>query len=130
MYFCPFLCIAAFLCSCFPWEPYKCVTAIFYRCPWYFSEGYLTKKTFLKHLLLCWEPFLVIQGLIWGYSLAFLRVVPSYLTKFCGDVFLYSCIYFDIQCAKKNFAAFIPLLQASCSILESIWVYSLKYWAN
>ena len=100
---------------------------MFYRCSWYYSEGYLTKKNFLKHLLLCWEPFSVIQGLILGYPLAFLRVIPSYLTKFCGDVFLYFCIYLDIQCVKKKFTAFIPLLQALCGILESIWVYSLEY---
>ena len=28
----------------------------FYRCSWYYSEGYLTRKTFSQHLPICWEP--------------------------------------------------------------------------
>ena len=97
-FFCHFCLLLLFWCSSISWEPLNCLTSYFYRCSWYYSEGYLTKETFrasprlLRTIFKYLGPILGHVPLFCeGYSL-------SHLAKFCIDVF---CISSTINVQRK-----------------------------
>ena len=105
-----------FLSSSISWKPFDSFTIIFYKCSWYFSEGYLTKETFSQHSTSLLGAMLRYFGAhFWGmlfYSWELFRIL-SYKTM--RRHFLY---YSDSQCAKKNVTARITLLVALCNIFR------------
>lgn len=83
------------------------------------------KKPFCS---LCWESFLNIFGLFLGMPLSFLEsCFPLYLVQILYRFFLYYC---NSQCAKKTFAARIPLLGALGIISGPILVIFLHVLEN
>ena len=69
-YLLPILCVVTLLMFPYFFKTIQLLDIIFYRCSWYYSEGYLTTETFLQHLTHCWESFWGILGHIlefaWG----------------------------------------------------------------
>lgn len=107
-YFWPFLHIVTFLYSSLSWEPFSCLTSVFFISSCYYTEGYLTKKNFSQLLSVCWKPFWSILRQVLGYSSLFLGASCSFL-HYCDNHF-----------AKKNFATLIPLLGVLSSIFGPV----------
>ena len=52
-YLLPILCVVTLLMFPYFFKTIQLLDIIFYRCSWYYSEGYLTTETFLQHLTHC-----------------------------------------------------------------------------
>ena len=93
-----------------------------YNCSWYYSEGYLTKKTFLQHLLLCWEQFWGILGLILGYALLFLKAVP------CLIIWNFVQMFFALDWKSMFRAFFVHISQCLENIKTFSWYPAWTSW--
>ena len=107
-YFWPFLHIVTFLYSSLSWEPFSCLTSVFFISSCYYTEGYLTKKKLFTASLRLLEAIL-------EYFAASFRIFFSILGSY--RCFLHYC---DNHFAKKYFATLIPLLGVLSSIFGPV----------
>ena len=88
-----------------------CIVMIFY------VSQFLENHSITSHQFVLQMYLVLLLGLFWGYDILFLRVVLSYLMKFCTYVIF---IAMPVNIAKKYFTAPISLLGALCSIFGLI----------
>ena len=89
---------------------------LFYRCSWYYSEGYIIKETFLQHLPSAGSNFEAFWAHFGVSSSILERCSPSYLMKFCID---FVCITLTINVIEKVHDTY-----PSAVFLDLFWVYS------
>ena len=103
---------------------FNCLKSLFFfRCSWYYSEGYFIKETFLQHVLLLVA--------ILRYSEAHFRVwfhilescSASYFMKFCTD-----CITLTVNMLRKISQHASLNWGHYAVVLGLFWVYSPMSW--
>ena len=89
---------------------------IFYRCSWYYSEGYLTTETFLQHLTHCWESF---WGILGAHSRVCLRTATHQ-----KHLYKMSCKH----CKQRDMLGFPLLCTFLCVLVHFVMFPSILYY--
>ena len=110
-----------FFCSSFSWEPFYCFTSFFADVLGITQRISPLRKTFFIIYSSAGSHIEVFWCLFWGYAPLFLSTVPpSYLIKFCTDIFC------DSHCAKTVseheflYSTFGPILGIFLNVLGNL----------
>ena len=121
-----FFSIATFWYSSIPWELFNCFTSFFYICSWYYSEGYLTKETFLQYLPFWREPFWGTLELILGCAPLFFRAVPHLILWNCLQILFHITLRVNVlrKISQHRSLCFGNYAKS----LGLCWIYSSMSW--